>query len=355
MHRKPDPYFLLPWDASHWLDLAIVELRENSLSSNFIKLIIKRSNRLHTLFGSGRGHAEYKTYSKSQGLKALETVTYATTRFSSSAFDQWKKIYNSYPALVTAYSANREDKKDDCEETKYQLRGQDFAIDLCGIIDVFQPVVSLMIKCQSLNVPPWKIVAWFPIVIDILEDIRTELKRLKDGDVVKPAEKLLPRLAKHWQELTKEEVEECSFQGIQVYEGWLVVNESEQLVEGPSTDKTGKQHKRKTITWEARSPNDCLDGLYQLTEDNPMCLASRYKNIKIDNITKLEAVFDIEGLTKLLCHFSHANGRIKVSRAGRHLWDLRGKREFADFFKYILGIFILALLCVITLSHDTLT
>ena len=203
--------------------------------------------------------------------------------------------------------------------------------------------------------PPWKIVAWFPIVIDILEDIRTELKRLKDGDVVKPAEKLLPRLAKHWQELTKEEVEECSFQGIQVYEGWLVVNESEQLVEGPSTDKTGKQHKRKTITWEARSPNDCLDGLYQLTEDNPMCLASRYKNIKIDNITKLEAVFDIEGLTKLLCHFSHANGRIKVSRAGRHLWDLRGKREFADFFKYILGIFILALLCVITLSHDTLT
>ncbi|XP_046855738.1 uncharacterized protein LOC124448807 [Xenia sp. Carnegie-2017] len=63
MHRKPDPYFPLPWDASHWLDLAIVELRENSLSSNFIKLIIKRSNRLHTLFGSGRGHAEYKTYS----------------------------------------------------------------------------------------------------------------------------------------------------------------------------------------------------------------------------------------------------------------------------------------------------
>ncbi|XP_046857834.1 uncharacterized protein LOC124451252 [Xenia sp. Carnegie-2017] len=162
-----------------------------------------------------------------------------------------------------------------------------------------------MIKCQSLNVPPWKVVAWFPIVIDILEDIRIELKRLKDGDVVKPAEKLLPRLAKHWQELTKE-VEECLFQGIQVYEGWL-----------------------------ARSPNDCLDGLYQLTEDNPMCLASRYKNIKIDNITKLEAVFDIEGLIKLLYHFSHANGRIKVSRAGRHLWDLHGKREFADFFKNV--------------------
>ncbi|XP_046862665.1 uncharacterized protein LOC124456224 [Xenia sp. Carnegie-2017] len=96
----------------------------------------------------------YKTYSKSQGLKGLETVTYATTGFSSSAFDQWKKIYNSYPALVTAYSANREDKKDDCEETKHQLRSQDFAIDLCGIIDVFQPVVSLMFKCQEFKRAP---------------------------------------------------------------------------------------------------------------------------------------------------------------------------------------------------------
>ncbi|XP_046857735.1 uncharacterized protein LOC124451149 [Xenia sp. Carnegie-2017] len=57
MHRKPDPYFLLPWDASHLLDLAIDELHENSLSSNFIKRIIKRSIRLHTLF-------EYKTYSE---------------------------------------------------------------------------------------------------------------------------------------------------------------------------------------------------------------------------------------------------------------------------------------------------
>jgi hypothetical protein len=98
------------------------------------------------MFGSGRGHAEYKGFSKIHELKALETVTYATTRFSSSAFEQWEKIYKSYPGLIQAYIKNREDQDDECEETKYQVRGQDYAIDLCGIIDILKPAVTLMTK-----------------------------------------------------------------------------------------------------------------------------------------------------------------------------------------------------------------
>jgi hypothetical protein len=36
----------------------------------FVKKLIKRSNRFHTMFGSGKGHIEYKGLAASLGLKA---------------------------------------------------------------------------------------------------------------------------------------------------------------------------------------------------------------------------------------------------------------------------------------------
>jgi hypothetical protein len=116
-----DPYFLLSWDVSHWLDLVMVFLREEANSSKFLKRLIKRSNRFHSMFGSGKGHVEYKGLAASLGLKALDTVTFATTRFTSSSYQQWEKIYESYEALVQAFIQNREDQSDENEETKYQV------------------------------------------------------------------------------------------------------------------------------------------------------------------------------------------------------------------------------------------
>ena len=84
--RYTDPFFLTPWDVSHWVDLVMVEMRESSDSSAFLKRLIKRSNRLHTMFSHGRGHVEYQGLVASFKLKALETVTFAITRFFSSSF-----------------------------------------------------------------------------------------------------------------------------------------------------------------------------------------------------------------------------------------------------------------------------
>ncbi len=76
---------------------------------------------------SGRG--EYKGFSRIHELKALEMVMYATTRFSSSAFEQWEKIYKSYPALIEAYIKNREDQDDECEETRWEELTEEFIED----------------------------------------------------------------------------------------------------------------------------------------------------------------------------------------------------------------------------------
>ena len=55
------------------------------------------------MFGHGLGNAEYKELAESLGLKAHETVTFATTRFFSSSYKQLEKIYNSYSALIKAF------------------------------------------------------------------------------------------------------------------------------------------------------------------------------------------------------------------------------------------------------------
>ena len=90
------------------------------------------------MFGSGRGHMEYKGLAASLGLKALETVTFATTRFTSSSYQQWEKIYESYQALIQAFIQHRKNPSDEEEETKYQAR----------IYDAY--IVLLILPCVSI-------------------------------------------------------------------------------------------------------------------------------------------------------------------------------------------------------------
>ena len=101
----------------------MVQLREES-SSLFLKRLIKRANKFHRMFSHGRGHVEYKGLASSLGLKALETVTFSTTRFFSSSYEQWEKIYISYKALIESFRKSREND-DDEEETKYQVSNLD--------------------------------------------------------------------------------------------------------------------------------------------------------------------------------------------------------------------------------------
>lgn len=70
-------------------------------------------------------------------LKGLETVTFSTTRFFSSSFDQWQKIYESYKALIENYKRCRQDDED---ETKYQVGIQNMYM-FQRVTDIF-PVVN---------------------------------------------------------------------------------------------------------------------------------------------------------------------------------------------------------------------
>ena len=155
-----DKNLLLPWDQSHWIDIVMEEARDHA----FMKRLVRRTNKLHKMFGQGKGHAEYKGLAKSLGLKALDTVVFSTTRFFSSAFESFDKVYESYESLIKAYMEYRQ-TADEEEEAKYEVRGQDFAIDLCLALDILFPIIILMIESQRVNLPVWKVVGWFPRVI----------------------------------------------------------------------------------------------------------------------------------------------------------------------------------------------
>ena len=99
----------------------MVYLREKDSTSLFMKRLIKRANKMHTMFSRGRGHSEYKGLASSLGLKALETMKFSTTRFFSSSYEQWEKIYISYKALIQTFMNFRENQDDEEEETKYQV------------------------------------------------------------------------------------------------------------------------------------------------------------------------------------------------------------------------------------------
>ena len=55
------------------------------------------------------------------GLKLLEITIFATTRFFSSAYQQWEKIIQFYSSLIKAFKVFRDQENDDCNETKHEV------------------------------------------------------------------------------------------------------------------------------------------------------------------------------------------------------------------------------------------
>ena len=112
----------------------------------------------------------------------------------------------SQEKLVTNHVINLENKSETCTQCVLhiftyfiQVHGEDFAVDLCGVLDLLTSVVSLMVRAQTVNLPPWKIISWFSRVGKILEKCHEELEKVVAG--AQPSKSILPKLAEHWQEI----------------------------------------------------------------------------------------------------------------------------------------------------------
>ena len=63
---------------------------------------------------------------------------------------------------------------------------------MLGVMDILRPVVLLMRKAQSVNLPSWKIVVYLPKVEHRLELLHSNLADMKNGEG-SLTEELFPR------------------------------------------------------------------------------------------------------------------------------------------------------------------
>ena len=51
--------------------------------------------------------------------------------------------------------------EDESDETRYMLKGRDFCLDLCLVLDILTPLVQMMNKAQSLSLLLWSGRKWW--------------------------------------------------------------------------------------------------------------------------------------------------------------------------------------------------
>ena len=198
--------------------------------------------------------------------------------------------------------------------------------------------VTLMIKAQSVNLPSWKIVTWFPKLMDKLSFIEDNLEIMLDG--ANPDKDLLPKLYKHWDEISLENAEECTFQGETLLESWIVVSQEtvnpvEDDTHTSSKKKKGKKRAKIVYNWEARSVNDCISDLKILCNELRLNLKKRYDKIVPTSAATLSTIFDLEILISQLTSFKFQHGKLFISRKNRIEWENLGVQEFTKYFEYV--------------------
>ena len=153
------------WDPAHLMNLAVTDVRDaKTKSGKFFKLFIKRSNIFNQLLSHGKGFAFLNIIDE----KARRPVNYAAQRFTSSAMEQWKKIFQSYGSYIEAFETLHPNRDSD-EEWQYMIMGSDYISDLLWMIDVMKPLSQLMLLMQSLDCPVWKFKKLFPVLKSNLE------------------------------------------------------------------------------------------------------------------------------------------------------------------------------------------
>ena len=150
-----DPEFsAVIWDPSHWINLAILDIRGDKIgsSSAFLKRLINRSKNIHAMFGRGKMLSSAIAIAQEKHIRLKMTQGNCTTRFWSSQYQQFQNIISSFEVYAEAFR-----QFGYCEMKEYQILGDDFVLDLCSVTDAMELLINLMVKVQGLDRPCWKI------------------------------------------------------------------------------------------------------------------------------------------------------------------------------------------------------
>ena len=274
----------LQWDPGHWLDKVFGEYKDTP----FVGRVLKRTALYHQLFGHGKLHSVACETAKELKLPFRVTNAFAHQRFMSSSYSSLQNLATSLEVYIETYKdhENRED-------IGYKLYGQDFCMDLCGMLDVLWPLVILMLEGQAGWVPGWKFAHYIPRVTEQLEKIRLEL------GMAEPSSEICP-----WLGSRVDEIRNFKFGNSDLEVGWLVVEDKED----------------QSVKWEAREIEDCVKDLQDLTGKLLNKLNERYESSFSELNVLLSECLDFGVLITGLCGKrdgqSHPVSKKKFSQLG---------------------------------------
>ena len=242
-------YDFLLWDISHFLDLVAKKFN----NQDYMSRIIKRVQHFHNKLGHGKMHQIAQNVGEQRDVKTLNTLSTSKTRFLSSELSSMKRVLQCYEEYIIAlydYAGMRHNTGDeeDYDPDEGLVCGQDFLIDLLGVVDILSPIATLMQEMQHLQCPAWKIIPFGNQVVMKLIKMKEDLE--KNGWNI--SDENWPRLSSNISDVL-----ENKYKSIKLVEGWIVINE-----------------KRK-VEWRCRQEKDCKKDLLEFLDQLTNELSSR--------------------------------------------------------------------------------
>ncbi|XP_047741568.1 uncharacterized protein LOC125179542 [Hyalella azteca] len=271
------------------------------------------------MFAAGRGYSEYKASTISGDSKATLATRLITTRFFSSSITVLDSLYKSYKSLVRAFIQNRETASP-VDAVKFKVRGQDFAVELVLMLDIFTPIKDLLERCQRVEQYIWNSILWIRDTLERLDRISAELEQLhKLDDLSRLPSHLFPHTRKHAEELGKRK-----FFDLELLDGWL-------------TRPSPGRGKSDGVEWVLYEPEEYLHDVADLSKNLKSALRKRYQDCSSPLAHLLDECLNPRRVLQCLTGSrSVPDGRPKLDQGNN--FKLGGVTAFHTFFNFVCSL-----------------
>ena len=235
------------------------------------------------------------------------------TRFSTSQIQEFRKLISSLHVYIAAYVECHQ-LDPNFELKQWEICGQDFVADLCGVVDMVIRAVTYLVDLQSVQVPIWKAAAWLPKVID-------DLNAFFEISIHSPPESCVNLTCKI------DEIKEFKLNGLELVHGWLISE--------TSISNTASEERVEILTWEARDLSDVEKDLQQLARDLSASLNARHDNC-LSRLQTILMCIDIDTLFSLLVRKRKQNGYPDLKEENKFVQY--GKDDFKLFYGYVCSL-----------------
>lgn len=270
--------------------------------------LVQRSCVVHRIFrGKMLKHAMAMKETEDKFVLKL-TSRACNTRFTTSQYMEFLKLLESLPLFIKTF---REFQFSEIKE--YQIAGDDFLLDLCGICVIMKPLMNLFVTLQGLSLPCWKVVSWWP-------SLKSHMKSMEESLSIESPTSSFPLLKKHSSDILSRK-----FKGTELVQGWSILSSES------SFDDEG--NKITVDQWEARERNDVEDDLQVFMADPISSFDNRITNGSKELMSILTCL-DLDSIFSFLCGQRLRNGKIKLSD-GEGPLERYGKAYFDRFFAFV--------------------